>query len=347
MTTALGPVDLRRPYLWHPTASGLFPADELLGVSGFLTRHARRLVTLAGIDHSFAHAQQVLAEFCGWEVDDEVIRRTTHAEAKRIAEQRPARTDASQFEQAEGEVEVSIDAGKVNTLTGWRDVKVGLFLKRKPGAPATPEEWDQRDLPSPTVRTVIAAVEEAERFGQRLRRESDRLNVTTRPATTVLGDGAEWIWNLASDHLPQAVGVLDIYHLLEQVGGAMKAMGGTEGTIRGRCEAARRAVLSEGKTGFERWLGGVFEECPAEASTEPLLDLAACAAKHPTRLGYAGRLAAGQSIGSGAVEGGIKQLVNLRMKRTGARWRVEHVGPLVELRAASQTAAWQSFWAAA
>ena len=31
------------------------------------------------------------------------------------------------------------------------------------------------------------------------------------------------------------------------------------------------------------------------------------------------------------VEGAIKQLVNRRMKRTGARWRVEHVGPLVEL----------------
>lgn len=62
---------------------------------------------------------------------------------------------------------------------------------------------------------------------------------------------------------------------------------------------------------------------------------------------HARRLAAGRSIGSGAVEGGIKQLVNLRMKRTGARWRVEHVGPLVELRAMSQTPAWQSLWVAA
>jgi hypothetical protein len=31
------------------------------------------------------------------------------------------------------------------------------------------------------------------------------------------------------------------------------------------------------------------------------------------------------------VEGSIKQLVNLRLKRTGARWRVEHVGPLAHL----------------
>lgn len=347
MTTALGPVDVRRPYLWHPTAGGRFPADELLGVDGFLTRQARRLVTLAGIDHSFARAQQVLAEFCGWEVDDEVIRQTTHAEARRVADQRPGRNDATPFGKADGEIEVLIDAGKVNTRTGWRDVKCALFLKRKPGPAATPDEWDQRDLPSPTVRTVIAAIEEADHFGPRLRRESDRLNVTTHPCVTVLGDGAEWIWNLASEHLPQAAGVLDIYHLLEHVGGAMRGMGGTEDAIRTRCDAARQAVLSEGKSGLERWLGGAFAEFATGTSTEPLLDLAAYAAKHPTRLGYADRLASGRSIGSGAVEGGIKQLLNLRMKRTGARWRVEHVGPLVELRAVSQTSAWQSLWTAA
>src|SRR5439155_1270958 len=39
---------------------------------------------------------------------------------------------------------------------------------------------------------------------------------------------------------------------------------------------------------------------------------------HRDRLGYALRLRRGQSIGSGLVEGSIKQLVNLRLKRTGA-----------------------------
>ena len=41
--------------------------------------------------------------------------------------------------------------------------------------------------------------------------------------------------------------------------------------------------------------------------------------------------ARGRSAGSGMVEGAIEQSVNCRMKRTGARRRVEHVGPLVEL----------------
>ena len=122
MTTALGPVTLSRQYSWHARDGGTYRADAVLGFDGFLTRQARRLVTLAGIEHSFARAQQVLGELCGWQVDDEVIRRTTHAQARRAARERPTRDDAAAFAAATGEVEVLMDAGKVNTRDGWRDV---------------------------------------------------------------------------------------------------------------------------------------------------------------------------------------------------------------------------------
>lgn len=298
-------------------------------------------MALVGVEHSFARGQQLLAELCGWQVDDEVIRRTTHAEARRATHERATRGDATAFDRAKGEVEVLVDAGKVNTRDGWRDVKIGLFLKREAGSPATAAGWDQRDLPRPAVRTTIAAIEEAAVFGRRLRGEADRLGVTTHPRVTVLGDGAEWIWNVAADHLPQASGVLDIDHALGHLSDAVQGVWG-EGT--GRIAAGREALLSGGKGGFERWLGEAFAQVPPGVGTDPLLDLAAYLAKHPTRLDYAGRLASGRSIGSGAVEGAIKQQVNLRLKRTGARWRVEHVGPLVELRALSHTPAWNELW---
>lgn len=344
MTTALGPVTVRRLYTWRPSDGGEFPADAALGLDGFLSRQARRLVTLAGVEHSFARAQQVLAEFCGWTVDDDVIRRTTHAEAKHAAKTRPARSDAAAFAAAEGDTEVLVDAGKVNTRGGWRDVKIGLFLKRKPGSPATPDQWDSRTLPTPAVRTTIAAIEGAEAFGTRLRTESDRLGVTTSPAVTVLGDGAEWIWNLASEHLPQASGVLDIFHGLDRLATAAQAVWGDGPESTTRIESGRRALLASGKAGLDRWLAERCVEVPAGTSTDPLIELAAYFAKHPTHLDYAGRLASGRSIGSGAVEGAIKQKVNLRLKRTGARWQVDNVGPLVELRALSHTPEWETYW---
>lgn len=59
------------------------------------------------------------------------------------------------------------------------------------------------------------------------------------------------------------------------------------------------------------------------------------------RLCYAVRLLRGQAIGSGAVEGAIKQLVNLRVKRTAARWSIAGVGPFVELLAMADTPEWR------
>ena len=67
-------------------------------------------------------------------------------------------------------------------------------------------------------------------------------------------------------------------------------------------------------------------------------------AGHRERLGYAVRLRRGQVIGSGLVEGTIKELVNLRMKRAGARWSAEHVGPFVELMALSRSPEWAEHW---
>lgn len=305
------------------------------------------MAVLAGTRDSFARAEVMLRELAGWELDDEVIRQLTHATAARLSAVRADRTDGERFAKAEGVVEVQIDAGKVNTTTGWRDIKLGVVCKRKRGKSATPEKWSDRVLPPPTIRAVVASIEESSAFAQRVRAETDRLAVTTAGDVTVLGDGAEWIWNLAADVLPQATGVLDVYHAIEHIGAAVKAIWGETAEATTRRQSGLLAVVTDGKAGIERWIAGMFGELPSGSSGDELRGLASYLGSHPTRLGYATRLANGRSIGSGLIEGSVKQLVNRRMKLTGARWRVEHVGPLVELAAVVDTPDWHDFWTAA
>lgn len=344
--TAVGRLQLRRTYRLVD-GLGTFPADADLGLTGYLSTGAQRMATRAGLQRSFAHAESLLRELCGWDLDDNTIRQLTHRTAHRAATHRVSRGDATRFAAAEGVSEVAIDAGKVNTLTGFRDVKLAVISKRKPGAPATPAEWDTRPLPVPTIRTVVAAIEDSAAFTDRVRAETDRLQVTAAANTSVLADGGEWIWNLATLVLPLAAGVLDIYHALEHVSDAVKAIWGDSADAQRHRSAGTTRLVAEGKAGIERWIADTVEAVPAGGSTDPLLALAAYLASHPHHLDYAGRLARGQSIGSGQVEGAIKELVNLRLKRTGARWQVEHVGPLVELIALSDTPEWDDLWTAA
>lgn len=312
-----------------------------------MTAAAERMAVLAGARDAFARAEVALRELAGWELDDEAIRRLTHAAAARATATRGRRPDVARFAAAAGAVEVQIDAGKVNTDTGWRDVKVAVFAKREPGEPAAPADWADRDLPAPTTRTVVANVEDSEAFAARVRAEADRLGVTTAADVTVLGDGAEWIWNLATDVLPQAAGVLDVYHAVEHIGQAVRAIWGQTEVAAARRDGGRMALVAGGKGGIEGWIADQIPSLPAGANGDELLALAAYLAPHPTHLGYAARLRAGRSIGSGLVEGSIKQLVNRRLKLTGARWRVDHVGPLVEFGALIDTPDWQAFWSAA
>jgi hypothetical protein len=161
----------------------------------------------------------------------------------------------------------------------------------------------------------------------------------------VRGDGAEWVWNLADERFPGAAQALDIYHGCEKMAKAARAALG-EGAVKGWLAGARLKLIGDGYAGVCEVIAGL------SADAQTCQRLGATAAEvlnyfcgHQGRLGYALRLRRGQAIGSGLVEGTIKQRVNLRMKRSGARWLPEHVGPFVELLVLSDGPEWAEFCA--
>jgi hypothetical protein len=304
------------------------------------------MACLAGLHQPFRKAEQLLAELAGWSIDAETLRRYAHAEAKAATEQRAQRTALpTAFGQAPGAAELHIDAGKVNTRQGWRDVKVAVFARREPGPAATAADYEQRDLPGPTVRAVVAAVTDAETFGRHCQVEAARLGLRDATTLSVLGDGAEWIWNLAAAGFAGATQVLDVYHAIEHLATAGRQALGESARFATWLNAAREQLVGDGYAGVCVGLTQPLDDPEATAR------LAAAAgstlnyfAEHRERLGYAVRLRRGQVIGSGLVEGTIKERVNLRLKRTGARWQATQVGPFVELLALRDSPEWNEYW---
>ena len=347
--TALGPVRLVRSHARCPgCGQAAFPADGLLGLDGWLSGRALAMACRAGIHEPFRKAELLLAELAGWSVDADTLRRRCHEQAARASARREERRALPEaFAPAPGDRELHIDAGKVNTTeSGWRDLKMALYLCRERGDAATSRDYDQRDLPQPTVRAVVAAIEEARAFGQRCADEALRLGVPTGAGLSVLGDGAEWIWNLAAERFAGAATVLDVYHAVEHLAKAGRAAFGEGAALQRWLEEARRKLVGDGYAGAVEALAAPLEDAEARrrldgATAEVLNYLGA----NKERLGYAVRLRRGQAIGSGAVEGAIKQLVNLRMKRTAARWRTRHVAPFVEMIALADSAEWSEHWA--
>jgi hypothetical protein len=243
---------------------------------------------------------------------------------------------ARAFRAAGGDVEFQTDGTSVNTTGGWREMRLSLFAKRGRGAPAGPEGWQQRDLPPPRVRVVRAAIRSGQELGPDWWRMADRLGVDPGEIT-VLADGARWIWAQVAEHLPGAAGVLDIYHASEHLWeAANREFGeGTEGA-RARVEEQRGVLLSSGVEGL---LAGL-----PEGTGEVLRSYFA---PHVGHTDYAGRLARGQSIGSGLVEGSCKQVIGRRLKQTGARWAVRRAERVATLCAVQASGQWDAYWRAA
>jgi hypothetical protein len=120
---AAGDVRLERLYLACPRCPHrAYPLDQRLGIRGFVSPQAQKLLCLAGASWSFDRAAQHLAEFCGLRTCDQTIRAACHQEAGHLADwlHGDPRAGAA-FAAACGAVEFQTDGTMVNTTAdGWR-----------------------------------------------------------------------------------------------------------------------------------------------------------------------------------------------------------------------------------
>jgi hypothetical protein len=282
------------------------------------------MMALVGVSQSFRHGCLLLERLAGWSACHEIVRRACYRQADEASATRQASApEAEEFRQAEGLPEFQTDATKVNTTGGWRDMKIAVFAKRLAAEAATAQQWDQRRLPAPEARFAFAAIEEIGDFSPKWSAWAKRLGLAEE-RLSVLGDGADWIWDHAALRFADWKGTLDIYHAGEWLSKAAKA-GCGEGTAQAArwLKEARQALLEDGYVGLCEYAwssaGWVADRAGLEGALPEVLNYL-CG--HRDRLGYALRLRQGLPIGSGLIEGACKQMIGRRMKQTGAQWDV-------------------------
>jgi hypothetical protein len=139
--------------------------------------------------------------------------------------------------------------GRAGGRCVWASLPCGSGAGRRPPPSGTAAVCRRH------TRVLFAGIETAEHFGPRIRRWAGRLRIADPATRTVLGDGAEWIWNQTAVQLPGSVGLLDIYHAGEHLAACAKVLYG-EGTAAARAwvDAGRQALLTEGAAGVQTHL---------------------------------------------------------------------------------------------
>jgi hypothetical protein len=349
--SAVGAVAFTRRY-WQCLggAAGSYAVDALLGVAGerytnTVQKHCCRLA----VDQSFAAASENLHELLGVDVCPETVRQVVEGHGRKMARfQSQDTASEAAFRQAEGAVEFTTDAGKVNTREeGWKDLKIAVIAKRKAGKPTSPPEWKSQRLPRATIVLAFAMMAPAKDFRQSWRPRLRRLGVTCMASIHVVADGASWIWKAVGRVLSGCVQTLDFYHACQHLNRcAERVYGAGTPAQRVAYRYARGLLLWQGWNGVCHWVAellAVDQERERERRRQATDRLLGYFSKHTTRLNYAERLQAGRAIGSGQVEGKAKTL-GLRLKARGARWRSRNVLPMASLVCVRHSSQWEAYW---
>ena len=165
----------------------------------------------------------------------------------------------------------------------------------------------------------------------------------------VLCDGAAELWNLLAEPLgDEAIGtkvhrLVDLWHLLEKLGRAAAVIHGeTAGAMVLERWKLNLLNSSTARHGIQRELRRSGRADVRVGEGRPVHEAMTYLANNGDRMDYAAARRQGLPVGSGNVEATCKSLVQVRMKRPGARWKETSGEHIIQLRAVALSDRWDS-----
>lgn len=165
-------------------------------------------------------------------------------------------------------------------------------------------------------------------------------------AVVCLMDGERKLWNLKKTYLPDAVGILDLWHVMERLWKGAYVFH-KEGSDQAQTWVTKRLeMLLEGKVDYViRALKQMITKHRLRGKKKKAIEaIITYFSNNRNFMRYDLYLAQGYPIGSGVAEGACRHLVKDRLERTGMRWGLEGAQAMLDLRATYLNEDWDEFW---
>jgi len=360
--TVLGPVRLRRGwYHCDRCGHGLAPRDIGLGVAGQgMSPGLRKMTARAAAAVPFAAAARLVGELAGVtltgrragrraEADGQAAAAIIEAEAAAVAAGRlsplpPAGPPPDKLYVAIDGTGVPMVAAETAGRDGKGEDGKARTREVKMAAVFTQTRLDQDSRPArdPGSSSYLATFAPAAGFGALMAAEARRRGAARTRQLTILGDGAVWIWNLASQHFPHATQIVDLFHAREHVHDLANLAARLLAGHRDDWLAQRLAELDNGDVpalitaGRDlKFLGSLAAE---RDKALHYFETNAC------RMHYARYRSLGLFVGSGTVEAGCKSVIGQRLKLSGMRWTQPGATGILTLRCQDASNRWEQIW---
>jgi hypothetical protein len=362
--TVMGKVEVSRPYYLCPHChKGQFPTDVELDIENTeFSPGVRRMQAVVGQEVPFDHGRQQMKLLADLEVTTKAVERTAEAIGENIAAreqeeiQRAVQLDLPMvvgepvpilYVQMDG---TGVPVVKKETVgrQGKTDGQPAHTRETKLGCVFTQTAWDKEGYPirDPDSTTYTGAIETAEEFGKRIYLEAWKRGWSRAQKKVVMGDGAEWIWNLAEQHFPGAVQIVDLYHARQHLWElARRLHPNDEVNQKVWIKFHQRRLLDKGK--IEKLVCAL--RSIASANPEVVKNIRTESdyfERNAARMRYPKFRSQHLFVGSGVIEAGCKTVIGSRLKQSGMFWAVRGANAIIALRCCQLNARFEDYWEA-
>ena len=361
--TAVGKVKVSRPYyLCAHCHTGQFPADVELDIENTeFSPGVRRMQAVVGQEAPFDRGRQQMKLLAGLEVTTKAVERTAEAIGEDIAAhereeiQRVVQLDLPMivgqpipilYVQMDG-TGVPVVRKETVGRQGKTEGQPAHTREAKLGGVFTQTAWDKEGyaIRDPNSTTYVAAIETAEEFGKRLYMEAWKRGCSRAEKKVVIGDGAEWIWNIAALYFPGAIEIVDLFHARQHLWTLARKLYPNQEAEQRRWMMIHQDMLEEGKIEeLVQSLRSIDTDNPE--LTEKIRTEAAYFENNAKRMRYPEFRRQHLFVGSGVIEAGCKTVIGSRCKQSGMFWTVRWANAILALRCCHINGRFEDYWEA-
>jgi len=360
--TAVGRIEVSRPYyLCSHCRTGQFPADVELDIENTeFSPGVRRMQAVVGQGTPFDHGRQQMKLLADLEVTAKSVERAAEAVGENVAAreqeeiQRAVQLDLPMvvgqpvpilYVQMDG---TGVPVVKKETLgrKGKTDGQPAHTREVKLGCVFTQTTWDQEGyaIRDPDSTTYTGAIETAEEFGRRIYVEAWKRGWSRAGKKVVMGDGAEWIWNLADQHFPGAVQIVDLYHARQHLWELARRLHPNDAAgQKAWMKVHQKRLLDKGK--IEKL---VLSLRSLQSANPEVMDKIRTEADYfetnAERMRYPKFRRQHLFVGSGVIEAACRTVIGSRLKRSGMFWTVRGANAIIALRCCHLNGRFEDYW---
>jgi hypothetical protein len=359
--TVLGRIYIQRAYYLCPNChEGQSPLDAELDVqSTECSPGVRRMMALVGSEGPFEQGRRQMEELAGLVVTSKTIERHAESIGEDIARREDAEVQrAIQLDLPEVQIAdipvmyVEMDGSGIPVVTSETEGRIGKIEGEPAGSreaklgcvfTQTVTDDEGRPVRDEDSTTYTGTIETAKLFGRRLYAEAHHRGWNRAKRQVVIGDGAAWIWNIANEHFPTAVQIVDLYHARQHLWELSGKLFASDAQQRQRCAKQLQKKLDAGK--IESLVKTLRAFAPPNDELAKLLTTEAeYFARNAERMRYPKFRQDHLFVGSGVIEAGCKTVIGSRLKQSGMFWTVRGANAILALRCNQRSHKFQDYW---